>query len=108
MNRKPRAVGATLRGVQNMGLSRLATNPDLPAQNGVPVPAYRSQLWYGAYMEALFEPQRDQIAHKIKAAEHLIIHRERELLATTGDQVEQNALINALHALRALRTCLGV
>jgi len=59
-------------------------------------------------MEALFEPQRNLIGERIKLAEHLIIGRERELSGQRSDPVEQNALTTALHALHALRTCLGV
>jgi len=67
---------------------------------------YRSQPWYEAYMAALFEADRGQMAERIRTAEQLILSRERELLAARAELPEQNALNNALHALRALQACL--
>lgn len=68
--------------------------------------AYKSQPWYGAYMAALFQSDRDLIGESIRRAELMIVHRERELFAGSVDPKEQRALNNALHALRALRGCL--
>jgi len=67
---------------------------------------YKSQSWYEAYMAALFEADRRQIGESIRRAEFLILNRERELLSGPSDRIEQRALNNALHALRALRGCL--
>jgi len=67
---------------------------------------YRLQPWYEAYMAALFEADRRQMAERIRTAEQLILSRERELLAARAELPEQNALNNALHALRALQACL--
>jgi hypothetical protein len=73
-----------------------------------PVPPYRSQAWYLAYMDALFETDRSHIGDRIKRAEQLIVFRERELLSEKTALPEHRALSNALHALRALRSCFGV
>jgi len=67
---------------------------------------YRLQSWYDAYMSALFESDRSQIGERIKYAENLIIKRERELFNQPADAAEQLALNSALHALKALHTCL--
>ena len=67
---------------------------------------YRSQPLYEAYMAALFEADRGRMAERIRAAEQLILSRERELLAARAELSEQHVLNNALHALRALQACL--
>lgn len=69
---------------------------------------HRQQPWYAAYMAALFESNRKQIRGRINYAEKLILVRERELSARADDLAEQRALHNALRALRALASCLGV
>ena len=66
---------------------------------------YKSQPWYEAYMGALFESDQAQIGDSIRRAEVLILKRERQLFSRSSDPAEQRALINALHALRALRGC---
>jgi len=93
-----------------MGLS--ATNPQLPSGNfpSSPLPNtdFSTQPWHAAYMAALFENDRKQMANRITEARHLILRREQELLAAPADPAEQNALNRAMYALRALRTCLGL
>ena len=69
---------------------------------------YRRQAWYAAYMAALFEADRKQIRERIKYAERLMVARERELLSQSSDFSERRALNNALHALRALCSCLNL
>jgi hypothetical protein len=59
-------------------------------------------------MAALFEVDRRRIGERITHAEHLVLLRERELLTGRPDPAEQNSLDRALHALHALRNCLGV
>lgn len=75
--------------------------------------SHRSQPWYVAYRAALFERDRSRIGERIVRAERLIIYRERELYSLQNSFPEnsfgeQRALDNALHALRALRSCFGV
>ncbi len=77
-----------------------------PIHTGAIEAFYKSQSWYEAYMGALFESDRRQIAESILLAEFLILNRERELPSGPSDRIEQRALDNALHALRALRGCL--
>lgn len=67
---------------------------------------YKGQSWYEAYMAALFEADRSQIGESIRRAEFLILNRERELFRGPSDPIEERALNNALHALRALHGCL--
>jgi hypothetical protein len=78
-----------------------------PNENQVDLP-HRLQPWYEAYMSALFEPDRRQIGQRIRHAEQLILRREQDLCQQPNQTIEQQALNNALHALKALRTCLGV
>jgi hypothetical protein len=60
-------------------------------------------------MAALFEADRSKIHDRICHAEQLIRQRERSLFTTpTNDFGEHQALNGALHALRALRSCLGL
>jgi hypothetical protein len=80
------------------------TEPHL--HSGVIEALYKSQSWYEAYMAALFEADRGQIVESIRRAELLIVNRERELFSEPCDPIEQRALNNARHALRALRGCL--
>ena len=69
---------------------------------------YRREPWYAAYMAALFEADRTQLRTRINHAEQLMLARERELLSESNDFTEQRALNNALHALRALWSCLNL
>jgi hypothetical protein len=69
---------------------------------------HTSQAWHIAYMAALFEADRSQMNFRIKEAERLILRREREVLADRSMVTERSALNNALHALHALRSCLGL
>jgi hypothetical protein len=82
------------------------SQPANSKSHGRAVP-YRLQPWHAGYMAALFENDRSALLIRITHAEQLILIRERELLSQKGELVrsEQNALNNALHALRALRTC---
>lgn len=66
------------------------------------------QPWHAEYMAALFESDRTQIGNRIFLAERLIYRRKQELLDGKADPVEQLALNNAVQALHALRTCLGM
>jgi hypothetical protein len=59
-------------------------------------------------MAALFEADRSRIGERIRSAERLIVSRERELFSEPVDLAERRALNNALHALHALRACLGL
>ena len=77
-------------------------------RDGLPLAAYRSQAWYLAYMEALFELQRTRMPERITYAEQLIVHREGELFTSRTEMAELRALANALHSLRALRSCFGM
>lgn len=80
--------------------------PQPQSQSESPSTVYRSQPWYAAYMAALFEANRGQMEERIRTAERLILARERELLGARAELPEQRVLNGALHALRALRSCL--
>jgi hypothetical protein len=91
-----------------MGMSGTTIQSQPRPQGNAPAIAHKSRGWYAEYMSALFETDRAQIGRQIKRAEQLILNRERELYAEKADASERRALNNALHALRALRNCLGV
>jgi hypothetical protein len=63
--------------------------------------------WREFYIAALFETDSDKIPKRIAAAEKAIVVRARELFATGIDTIEEDqALDDALYALRALQSCL--
>ena len=94
----------------------MATEAQIPIVSDIPQgspgasssSSYRLQPWYVAYMDALFEADRTRIGERIKRAERLIVFRERELFNSRTGHAEQRALGNALHALRALRSCFEI
>jgi ribonuclease HI len=70
-----------------------------------PTPPYR---WRDAYLTALFETDRGRVYSRIMEAERALLRREHELFTDTNGRAEQEAVSNALHALRSLRNCLGL
>jgi hypothetical protein len=63
--------------------------------------------WRELYCAALFERDTDKIASRIKEAERAIVARGRELFGADTDTIEEDqALDDALYALRALQGCL--
>lgn len=88
--------------------SQIENSPVLSESNPDTTMLHRSQPWYRSYMDALFETDRTRIGERIKRAEQLMIRREHEFLSYQPGSPEQRALANALHALRALRSCFGV
>lgn len=67
---------------------------------------YLNQLWYAAYMAALFEADRRRIEERIDVAAQLIVERERELSVQNTFTSEERALKLAARALEALSICL--
>jgi hypothetical protein len=64
------------------------------------------QNWRELYKTALFETNRDKLPERIADAEKAIIARARELFASPADTIEEDqALDDALYALRALQSC---
>jgi hypothetical protein len=64
--------------------------------------------WRDQYLQALFETDRARLASRIAAAEWALFQRERELFFASDGKAEREAVNNALHALAALRMCLGL
>ena len=64
--------------------------------------------WREKYLEAIWETDHLRLARRIRIAEQFILSRERELFADSRSSSEKSALNNALHALHALRSCLGL
>ncbi len=65
------------------------------------------QSWRELYTAALFETDKNRIPKRIADAEKAIVARARELFAAGSDTIEEDqALDDALYALRALQSCL--
>jgi hypothetical protein len=64
--------------------------------------------WRDLYLQALFETERSRMYSRIAEAERALVRREHELFADSNGKAEREAVINALNALYALRTCLGL
>ena len=66
-----------------------------------------STSWRVLYTAALFETDHNRLAGRIADAEKAIVARARELFAAGADTIEEDqALDDALYALRALQSCL--
>ncbi len=66
----------------------------------------RLNSWRALYMAALFETNRSLIPVRIAEAEEAIVTRARELFSAGDDTIEEDqALDDALYALRALQSC---
>jgi hypothetical protein len=76
----------------------------------MPIPArFSNSTWRELYKAALFETDRSKIPTRINEAEKAIIERARELFGSTTDTIEEDqALDDALYALRALQHCVGL
>jgi hypothetical protein len=66
-----------------------------------------SQSWRQLYTAALFETDNNRLAGRIADAEKAIVARARELFSAGSDTIEEDqALDDALYALRALQSCM--
>jgi hypothetical protein len=64
--------------------------------------------WRALYNAALFETDKRRIPARIADAEKAIVTRARELFSAGADTIEEDqALDDALYALRALQSCLN-
>jgi hypothetical protein len=64
--------------------------------------------WRELYCAALFETDKSRVPNRIADAEKAIIARARELFSAGADTIEEDqALDDALYALRALQNCLA-
>jgi len=64
--------------------------------------------WRELYTAALFESDTQRIPARISDAEKAIVARARELFSAGADTIEEDqALDDALYALRALQNCLN-
>ena len=65
--------------------------------------------WRNLYVAALMEADNDRMSVRITDAERVLLDRARELFQASGDNIqEEEALDDALYALRALKTCLEI
>ena len=66
-----------------------------------------SRGWRELYTAALFETDNERLATRIADAEKAIVVRARELFSAGADTIEEDqALDDALYALRALQSCM--
>ncbi|MGA8270193.1 MAG: hypothetical protein WB919_01465 [Candidatus Sulfotelmatobacter sp.] len=67
----------------------------------------KTETWRELYIAALFEADKDLVPERIATAEQAIVARARELFLTGNDMIEEDqALDDALYALKALQNCL--
>ncbi len=72
-------------------------------------PLGKLQSWRELYTAALFETDKERIPSRIADAEKAIVARARELFSASSDTIEEDqALDDALYALRALQSCMDV
>jgi hypothetical protein len=68
-----------------------------------------AKAWKDLYVAALLESDTEKIPSLIAEAERAIVDRARVLFAAAGDHIEEEeALDDALYALRALGTCIAI
>jgi hypothetical protein len=76
--------------------------------NRTSTPQFSTSSWRELYKAALFETDRNKIPSRIGEAEKAIIERARELFGSATDTIEEDqALDDALYALRALQHCVA-
>ncbi len=69
----------------------------------------RLPSWRETYTAALFETDKDRIPTRVADAEKAIVGRARQLFSAGTDTIEEDqALDDALYALRALKSCLDL
>jgi len=67
------------------------------------------RIWRDLYVAALLEGDEARVPSLITDAEHAIVERARELFHVDGDNIqEEEAMDDALYALRALKNCLAI
>jgi hypothetical protein len=70
-------------------------------------PSPRDWTWRELYVAALMEANDEKMSARIAQAERAILDRARELFNASADNIEEEqALDDALYALRALNSCL--
>jgi hypothetical protein len=68
-----------------------------------------SPAWGELYVAALFETDKSRVPSRIAEAEKAIVARARELFFSGADTIEEDqALDDALYALKALQNCLDM
>ena len=72
------------------------------------VPQILPRNWRVLYTAALFETDKERVPARIADAEKAILVRARELFSAGPDTIDEDqALDDALYALRALQSCLN-
>ena len=72
----------------------------------LPLPSSQAKGWRDLYVAALMESDKERVPSRIAEAEVAIVERARLLFTSSGDNIQEEALDDALYALRALKTCL--
>jgi hypothetical protein len=72
-------------------------------------PSSTARAWGELYVAALFETDKSRVPSRIAEAEKAIVARARELFFSGADTIEEDqALDDALYALKALQNCLDM
>ena len=68
--------------------------------------AQRSRDWCDLYKAALFETDKQRLPRRTTEAERVLVLRAQRLFSLSGSNTEEEqAIDDALYALRSLRTC---
>jgi hypothetical protein len=71
----------------------------------IPPNSRRPESWRELYQAAILELDETKLSNRIAEAERIIVQRARELFQESGENFkEQQALDDAMHSLRALRS----
>ena len=77
--------------------------------NGQVVSFPNPHRWRELYKAALFETDKAKLPERIAEAETAIVARARQLFAANTDTIEEDEVLDdALYALRALQSCMGL
>lgn len=85
-----------------LGLISISFNGGLRRARKLPYSCQVSRDWRDLYRAALFETDKRELPRRIRQAERALILRVRELDLLSGSTIEEQAIDDALYALRAL------
>jgi hypothetical protein len=72
--------------------------------NPTSLPRSKQTDWKTLYRAAILETNQSAVAHRVSEAEEAVLAREREMFYGDGTSEEEEALDDALYALRAFKT----
>jgi len=72
--------------------------------NPTSLPRSKQKDWKTLYRAVILETNQSAVAHRVSEAEEAVLAREREMFYGDGTSEEEEALDDALYALRAFKT----